>query len=58
VENGIFYATKQELLEHLTGNDKEVLEMTIQLKHNQEFDFDCAYNLLFSWCQKAIIELK
>lgn len=56
VKTGNFYATKAELLDHLEGQDKEVLAMSLNLADSPEVDFDYAFNLLFSWCQNMLME--
>lgn len=58
INNGIFIATKEELIKHLENKDKEVMEMAIKLKKNKNYDFDYAFDLLFKWCQNAIITIK
>ena len=54
LKTGEFQKTKRELLKALDGLDREVLEMAIQLRNAQEYDFDLAYRLLFRWCQEMI----
>ena len=54
LDKGTFIATKRELIKHLENKDKEVMEMTIKLKDNTEYDFDYAFDVLFTWCQNAI----
>ena len=55
IDSGIFIDTKRELIKHLKNQDKEVMEMAIMLKDNKEYDFNYAFDLLFTWCQNAII---
>ena len=55
IDSGIFIDTKRELIKHLKNKDKEVMEMAIMLKDNKEYDFNYAFDLLFTWCQNAII---
>ncbi|PKM63258.1 MAG: hypothetical protein CVU97_01150 [Firmicutes bacterium HGW-Firmicutes-21] len=57
IDSGIFMTTKRELIKHLKNNDKEVMEMAIKLKDNKEYDFKYAFDVLFTWCQNAIITI-
>ncbi len=57
IYNGTFIITKRELIKHLKEKDKEVMEMAIKLKDNTEYDFDYAFEVLFTWCQNAIITI-
>jgi uncharacterized protein len=54
LEHGIFIATKRELNEHLSNEDKEVMELAMKLKENIDYDFDYAFGKLFTWCQKVL----
>ena len=54
LEQGAFYATKEELSEHLEGLNKEVFAMMRKLQSGRAFDFDEAFSLLFSWCQETL----
>lgn len=55
LESGTFIVTKRELIQHLKNKDKDVMKMAIKLRNNKEYDFDHAFDLLFTWCQNAII---
>ena len=57
IESGTFIVTKRELIKHLKNKDKDVMEMAIKLKNNKEYDFDYAFDSLFTWCQNAIITI-
>jgi hypothetical protein len=57
IDSGIFIATKRELIKHLKNKDKEVMEMALMLKDNKEYDFNYAFDVLFTWCQNAIITI-
>lgn len=57
LEQGVFYATKAELCKHLKGQDGEVFAMLLKIHNGQEFDFEEAFRLLFSWCQNTLKEL-
>ncbi len=57
VKSGTFTATKQELINCLEDKDKTVMEMGIKLKNNKEYDFNYAFDVLFTWCQNAIKDI-
>ncbi len=54
LRTGTFVQTKSEMLETLTGDDREVMRLCLELKHAETYDFDAAYGLLFRWCQETI----
>lgn len=55
LEKGEFIGTKNELLKVLTGKDRLVLDTAISLNNGNEFDFDKAFDLLFTWCKGTMI---
>lgn len=57
LNSGKFEATKKELCEALSGNDRLVLETAISMSNGSEFNFDEKFNLLFNWCKNTINEL-
>ena len=57
LQTGVFAVTSQELLERLTGKDKEVLALSMKCKGRVPEDFDHAFSLLFDWCQNAIVQI-
>ena len=57
LNSGKFAATKKELCEALSGNDRLVLKTAISMSNGSEFNFDEKFNLLFNWCKKTINEL-
>ncbi len=57
LKSGYFAATKIELLSRLQGRDKEILEMSMFLQNNMDYNFDEAFGLLFDWCQNVIINI-
>ncbi|MEA4890369.1 MAG: nucleotidyltransferase domain-containing protein [Clostridiaceae bacterium] len=57
INSGTFIATKCELVECLNGLDKKIIEMLIKLRDDKEYNFNQAFDLLFTWCQKAIITM-
>lgn len=52
-----FISTKRELLQCVQGEEKSVLELSISLQNNNDYDFEKAFSLLFHWCQKALSEI-
>ena len=57
LDNGNFISTKRELLECIQGEDKSVLELSISLQNNNDYDFDKAFSVLFHWCQNALTRI-
>ena len=57
LRSGCFIATKQSLLWALKGQDREVLEMSMTLQTAASYDFDAAFQLLFTWCQRTMTTL-
>ncbi len=57
IDSGIFIAAKRELIKHLKNKDREVMETAIKLKDKEEYDFNFAFDVLFTWCQNAIITI-
>ncbi len=54
LSSGNFISTKRELLECVQGEDKTVLELSISLQNDSDYDFDRAFSVLFHWCQNAL----
>ncbi|MDE6725985.1 MAG: hypothetical protein K2J79_10325 [Ruminiclostridium sp.] len=57
LNSGDFVQTKRELLECVKGEDRAVLEMSLSLKNQNDYDFDRAFSLLFNWCQNALLRI-
>ena len=57
LNSGKFVGTKKELREALSGKDRLVLETAISLGNGTEFDFDEAFDLLFTWCKETMIRI-
>ena len=55
LESGEFIGTKKELLDALSGMDKEVLETALAYGRGENVDFDKAFELLFAWCKDALV---
>lgn len=54
LESGCFILTKKELREAVSEKDRRVLELE---KLPDGFDFEEAFNVLFSWCQSAFVRI-
>ena len=57
LSSGNFISTKRELLECVQGEDKTVLELSISLQNNIDYDFDKAFSTLFNWCQNTLSKM-
>ena len=55
--HGEFYGTKIELLKHLEGSDRAVLERSIDLKTGQDCAYEDSFQILFTWCQETLSSL-
>lgn len=56
LRTGHYAATKQALLDDTSGIDKEVLQLSIDLKNGGSFDFSSAFALVFGWCRGILKE--
>ena len=54
IRSGKFVSTKRELLECVQGEDKEVLELSVSLQNDADYDFEKAFSTVFVWCQNAL----
>ncbi len=54
LQTGQFVLTQKELATKLTGEDKRVMDLVLQLKSGEPFDFEPCFALLFHWCQHAL----
>lgn len=54
LSSGQFIATKRELLECVSDEDRAVLELSLSLQNRSSFDFDQAFSTLFDWCHSAL----
>lgn len=55
LESGKFVVTKKELKEQVSEDDCKILELA---ELHDDFDFDKAMSLLFTWCQNAFIRVE
>ena len=58
LKSGQFIATKNQLLQSLTGKNRAVLERSIMLNNGTALDFQDSFQLLFSWCQETLLTLE
>ena len=54
LNSGKFVGTKKELRKALSGKDRLVLDTAISLSNGTEFNFDEAFELLFTWCKETM----
>lgn len=54
LENGEYIPTKVQLLPLLSGQNRDVLERSIQLNDGIAHDFSESFELLFTWCQNTL----
>jgi len=57
LKTGIFAGNKAQLRSMLTGIDKQVFETATRICDAESYDFDAAYECLFTWCQKTLASL-
>ena len=55
LETGRFIATKRELLQALSGNDRQALAMALSLSRAEPASLEEALSLLLSWCREALV---
>lgn len=58
LENGEFLSAKAQLLSALSGKNKEVLEVSMQMSSGKKYEFAESFELLFSWCQDTMEVLR
>ena len=57
LRTGCFIGTKKELLEALSGQDRDVLETAMTLADGDGYDFDAAFARLLAWCRETLINI-
>lgn len=57
LKSGHFIPTKRELLAYVRDDDKTVLELSISVQQQKDYDFDRAFSALFCWCQRALAQI-
>lgn len=53
----VFYPTKRELLSHVKGKDKRIMEKAQEIQEAKKMEDSYAFDLLFSWCQERMISI-
>ena len=54
LKDGIFYPSRKALLENLCPRDRAVFELGERLRDGADYDFDAAFDLLLTWCQRVL----
>ena len=54
LQTGVFFPTKTELLCHLAGQDRDVMERALRIANGAPFDFDTEFDTLLAWCQTVL----
>ena len=54
LETGAFVKTKNDLVNCLSGMDRQVLETALAYGQGEDVEFDKAFELLFSWCKNTL----
>ena len=54
LKTGVFCISKNEMLGMLEEGDKEVMEISMSIASEEEYDFDQAFETLFQWCQRML----
>ena len=52
-----FIATKAELLSQLNGRDYDVMQCSISLNSEADYEFQKCFEMLFTWCQETLHSL-
>ena len=56
LKTGVFCISKNEMLGMLEEGDKEIMEISMSIASEGEYDFDWAFEALFQWCQRMLSE--
>lgn len=56
LKTGVFYPTKNELMKHLSAQDKEMMQRAARLMED-DFDFTEEFSPLLTWCQELLRSL-
>ena len=57
LDTGCFVATKAELLDKLSGRNREVLQRALDLNSGMTCDFESSFDLLFTWCKETMMNM-
>ena len=58
LKTGVFCLTKKELFCMLDESDREIMEISLEIRSNGGYDFEQAFEKLFSWCQDTLTRLQ
>lgn len=56
LQTGNFPLCRQELLGQLSGHDREVMKLGMQLRAGEKIETQLLYKTLFGWCQQMLWE--
>ena len=56
LNTGEYPQNRSELLEHLSGRDRTVLQIGMQIREGKIWDWEEVYSQLFFWCQEVLQE--
>lgn len=56
LKTGVFCISKNDLLGMLENEDKEIMEISMSIASEEEYDFEQAFETLFQWCQRMLSE--
>ena len=56
LRDGVFYPTKKEIHNHLTSQDKLLMEKAEQIRKEPDYNFEEAFCLLLTWCKHVLAE--
>jgi len=57
LRTGVFCQSKKELLCVLEEGDREIMDLSLAINAGQVYDFDAAFEKLFVWCQRTLMQL-
>lgn len=57
LKTGTFYQTRKDILTHLSGSDREIMDLSKELRVSPDYNFDYAFERLLTWCQKTLKEI-
>ena len=58
LKTGVFCLTKKELFCMLDEGDREILELSLEIRSKEGYDFEHAFGKLFLWCQDTLTKLQ
>lgn len=55
LKTGVFCLTKKELIDMLEDDDRKILQTSLNVHSDADYDFDQVFEQLFVWCQKTMM---